>query len=490
MAQLEQSADQENSNSQSSTTTLTFAAPELDDIDLDVEQEQEDIDQENLSIQDGDVTADATSSHVDVDSFEDPSQGGIDAASTAEAEANLVQTADQDNSNSMLASIELTEEVEVEQSQEDIDQENTSEQEGELVVTASSDYVDVDLTGAFSAGDSGIDAEFEAIAAAELEQSAEQSNSNSQVVARPLVPTPLLVNGELEVEQSQEDIDQDNENQQEGVADAYASSEYVTVESAGSLNAGVDGIDADSRAQATADLDQTVDQENENSQTATGTEIEEQEQEEISQENINAEWNEWSGEWEPGQEGYAYATAEAGYVEVTQNGPLSAATGTGIEASSEAVAVAELQQSADQDNSNAQLAILEPGEEVEADQEQDEIDQENVSVQYGEAIADAELGDVSVYQIGGLSSGADGIDAESSALAIAEIDSPDGDGQLADQSNINSQAVTGVPADDVDQEQDVDQSNFSDQEGVAEATAEAGRGVRQDGAGPVGGRCC
>ena len=108
-------------------------------------------------------------------------------------------------------------------SQEDIDQENTSEQEGESVVTASSDYVDVNLTGPFTTSDTGISAESEAMAAADLEQSADQSNSNSQEVARPLVPTPLLVNGELEVEdQDQEEIDQDNENQQEGVVDAYA----------------------------------------------------------------------------------------------------------------------------------------------------------------------------------------------------------------------------------------------------------------------------
>ena len=48
-------------------------------------------------------------------------------------------------------------------------------------------------------------------------------------------------------------------------------------------------------------------------------------------------------------------------------------------------------------------------------------------------------GDVDVYQTGALSSGADGIDASSSALAIAEIDSPEGDGQVANQSNDNSQ---------------------------------------------------
>ena len=145
-----------------------------------------------------------------------------------------------------------------------------------------------------------------------------------------------------------------------------------------------------SRALATADLDQTIDQVNENNQIATGSEIEEQEQEEISQENINAEWNDCDpglGAWPRGlclrHGGSELCGSDAERAAVGGDG------GTGIEAASEAVAVAELQQSADQDNCNAQLAILEPGDlEIEADQEQEEIDQENVSVQYGEAIAD------------------------------------------------------------------------------------------------------
>ncbi|NJO33938.1 MAG: hypothetical protein HC869_13155 [Rhodospirillales bacterium] len=207
---------------------------------------------------------------------------------------------------------------------------------------------------------------------------------------------------------------------------------------------------------------------NENNQIATGSEIEEQEQEDIEQENINAEWNELTEEWEPGQEGYVYATAESSYVEVTQDQALSAGTGTGIEAESTAIAKAELEQNATQSNGNAQLAILELGEEIEVDQEQEEIDQENVSVQYGESIADATSDDVDVYQNGTLYAGIDGINAESTAVAIAEVD------QEANQSNSNSQTVAGVAADDVDQEQDVDQSNYSDQEGVAEAYAASG----------------
>ena len=73
-------------------------------------------------------------------------------------------------------------------------------------------------------------------------------------------------------------------------------------------------------------------------------------------------------------------------MEVTQSEPLSAETGTGIEAKSDAVAKAELKQTANQANSNSATAILEPGEEIEADQEHDEIDQENVNVQYGESV--------------------------------------------------------------------------------------------------------
>ena len=453
---------------------------EGDENEFEVSQEQEEIDQENSSVQEGYATAETYAEHADVSADLDPwSLGGIDASSNAWAVADLEQSADQDNSNSQAAYVELTEEVEVDQEQEDIDQENVSEQEGETYSLASSDYVEVDLTGGLTDLEgTGISAEFVAKAQADLEQSAEQENSNSQVVARPEFATIGLVNGELEVEeQGQEDIDQSNESEQEGWAVAEAYSEHVDVESDSTIDAGLDGIAAESKALAFADLDQTVDQENDNSQTATGSEIgddEEQGQEYISQENINAEWNELTEEWEPGQEGYAYATAESSYVEVSQSGALTANGGTGIDAESTAIAKAKLEQSADQDNSNSQLAILEagePGDEIEADQEQEEIEQENVSVQYGEAIAEATSDDVDVYQFGGLTAFEDGINAELTAVAIAKLE------QDADQSNINSQtviAVPGVAVDDVDQEQDIEQSNLNDQEGIAEAYATSG----------------
>ena len=156
------------------------------------------------------------------------------------------------------------------------------------------------------------------------------------------------------------------------MADAFATSEHVKVESDGEIVAGGfdpvaraigDGIDAESSAVAVADLDQTVDQNNSNSQSATtnlsftasatftdvepGDEIEagiedvevevEQEQGYIDQENINAAWNDVTEEWDPGQEGEAHATSTSGDVDVEQNGLLTAA-GTGIAAEFDAVA--------------------------------------------------------------------------------------------------------------------------------------------------------
>ena len=235
----------------------------------------------------------------------------------------------------------------------------------------------MDVNGTLEAGENGIDAKSDALAVAELDQTVSgeldapgQSNSNSQSATTTgsftASPTGTNVTAgddldggiedvEVTVDQDQDDIDQENRSEQFGVADAFASSEHVKVESDGSIVAGDfvagtgDGIDAESSAVAVADLDQTVDQDNSNSQSATtnlsftasgelfepeieDVEVEvEQEQEDIDQENRNASWNEVTEEWDPGQEGEAHATSTSGDVDVEQSGLLSAA-GTGIDA--------------------------------------------------------------------------------------------------------------------------------------------------------------
>ena len=61
--------------------------------------------------------------------------------------------------------------------------------------------------------------------------------------------------------------------------------------------------------------------------------------------------------------------------------------------------------------------------------------QANLSLQAAAGIADADSGDVSVYQDGQLAAGLDGIDANSEAVAKADVE------QEADQSNKDSKEI-------------------------------------------------
>ena len=190
-------------------------------------------------------------------------------------------------------------EVSVEQDQEDIDQENESEQDGSAYATAYADYVDVDrewdARGWRERHRGRVRAPWRLPSSirrlSRRARAPGQSNSNSQTastdrhVHRVTDGGRIVIVGddldagiedvEVEVDQDQEDIDQENRSEQFGVADAYASSEHVKVESDGEITAGDfvtgigDGIDAESSAVAVADLDQTVDQDNTNSQSAT-----------------------------------------------------------------------------------------------------------------------------------------------------------------------------------------------------------------------------
>ena len=80
---------------------------------------------------------------------------------------------------------------------------------------------------------------------------------------------------EVELSQEQEDIEQENSAEQYAEADAYASYEgddaAVTVIQSGLLVAADTGIDAEARSEAEADLEQVADQGNDNSQSATPT---------------------------------------------------------------------------------------------------------------------------------------------------------------------------------------------------------------------------
>ena len=105
-----------------------------------------------------------------------------------------------------------------------------------------------------------------------------------------------------------------------------------------------DGINATSSAVATAGLSQTANQSNASTVDATGALALQGQL--VGQVN----WNE--------QEGAAIATAVSDYVDVDQNGYLTAG-GDGITATSSAVAAAGLAQTANQSNSNSADATLE-----------------------------------------------------------------------------------------------------------------------------------
>ena len=113
-----------------------------------------------------------------------------------------------------------------------------------------------------------------------------------------------------------------------------------------------------------------------------------------------------------GQGGLAVAVADAGSVDVNSHDDLSA-TGNGITATSAAVAGANLEQIANQDNVNTDnatgLDIL----------QLQLVGQVNLSGQEGVAIASATSDYVSVDQSGYLSAGGDGITATSTAAAGA-----------------------------------------------------------------------
>ena len=121
---------------------------------------------------------------------------------------------------------------------------------------ATSGAVYVTSAGELEAADHGINAQSNAAASADLDQSADQENNN-EVTA----DGTLVLQGQL--------LGQVNLNVQGAVADADATSGPVTVEQDGVLNVGGDGITAESNAAASASLEQTADQDNSNSATAT-----------------------------------------------------------------------------------------------------------------------------------------------------------------------------------------------------------------------------
>ena len=392
-----------------------------------------------------------------------------------------------------------------------VGQVNLSFQRGAAIATAISDDVTVDQALDLTAWDGdGIDATSSAEATAPVVQTATQSNENSATAtfggnqagvvvaqtgsnAQPApapgaepVPTPIeeaeglisQVDG-IDVALQGQLVGQLNVSGQHGLAIATAISDEVTVTS-GNVSAGSNGIKAVSSAEATAPVVQTATQSNVNSAettfngsqanidaSATGTVLAGIEQVDgldlslqgqlVGQLNLS------------GQGGLAIATALSDPVTVNQSGYLDAG-GSGIIATSSAIATAPVVQTVSQSNDNSAKATFggsqsgisadAGGDVILADEvpvigveriqegarpgiEQiDGLDlalqgqlvgQVNLSVQRGASIATAISDDVTVNQSGYLSaSDGDGIAATSSAVATAPVV------QTVTQSNSNS----------------------------------------------------
>ena len=219
---------------------------------------------------------------------------------------------------------------------------------------------------------------------------------------------------------------------------------------------------------AKADLEQNAEQENDSELTAVGTPGEfeqfEQSQASLQQFNLNA------------QIGFANAEAYSDYVEVGQSGSL-AAGGTGIIATSEAVALADLDQKVEQDNENEVSGTgafqRQPGnsgnsgvEQVE-EGEQAGVEQDNINLQFGVANAEAYADEVKVRNLEDPSH-EDGINAESKAVAVAKLD------QNVDQDNENKLSGGTIAQQSVDQSNDSEQIASPEHESISRPTVSQG----------------
>ena len=218
-------------------------------------------------------------------------------------------------------------------------------------------------------------------------------------------------------------VGQFNLNAQLGLAFADADAGEVEVNSWQDPSLG-NGIVATSSAFAGADLEQDVHQKNENSAsielpalqadadpTSDGRvfplEVAAQ-LEGVLQANLSL------------QAGASVAEAESSNATVFQGGGLTAQTGDGIDATSEAIAKADLEQKARQENEDSKEISRdsEGGDETDTVQpatiaaQLEAVIQANASLQLGVAVADAQSGDVDVKSFGELEAGEDGINAE------------------------------------------------------------------------------
>ena len=238
-ASLDQSVNQSNTNTEDATGTAILQ------LQL--------VGQANFSEQNGASIATATSDYVNVDQsgYLSSDGNGITATSSAVAGANLSQTADQDNSNSATATLEGPGFGAAAAQLQLVGQLNVNDQDGASIAAAESSYVEVRSYEDPSQGD-GITATSSAVAAANLDQTAHQTNSNSASITLPPLPVvpdtaEFPITG-TEIAIQAEGVLQANVNEQEGLAVATATSDYVSVAQDGPLTTEGDGITATSSA--------------------------------------------------------------------------------------------------------------------------------------------------------------------------------------------------------------------------------------------------
>ena len=391
----------------------------------------------------------------------DAKGNGISATSAATAAASVNQTAGQTNENGATATgndviqTQLGEQL------------NQSIQSGILASTAVSGEVSVDSHG-LKAGENGITATSVATAAAALNQSADQTNTNAAAATLQLPPTVIigldlrdLASFETAGSQNQF-LGQTNINVQKGASVATAGSGRVSVYSDDITVLG-NGLSATSSAVSAAGISQAATQKNENSAAITlpaarivpddaipipQTEIAAQ-IEGIAQVNLNV------------QLGASVATSISNDVFVQNSDLLAGADG--ISAVSSATSVASLSQSANQSNKDTKTIIRAEGDGPSSGEiaiqpsttalQLEAILQVNASDQLGTAVATSVSGPVTVVSgagpvllaseegksapKGGVEADGTAIAAKSSAEAAAPLV------QTVTQANENTFDATG-----------------------------------------------
>ena len=459
-AEVGSEVDQDNDNSLSASTTNGGSTSGSTLPYAPIEQRQT-VYQNNFNLGLTGAAAVAFSGDVDVESKGQMTTGdeGVAARSEAKADAKVVSSVDQFNTNSTSADTSIGSISQVQA----VEQENVNVGLTASIAGASAGDVTVTRQGhETKTGKDGVRAKSVAEATSEVESEVAQENTNEAYAQSDRSPIfQADTKGRIIIPiggPGGQSVDQDNENFGfiASATGAYAGD--VTVDSKGSTTSKGDGVTAESIALSTATVDSDVSQVNSNSlygsteedyglitqgQVAPRDQIAPElltfdgdgQDPGVEQENLNLEVL------------IAGANARSGDVTVERRGATHA-SGYGIDAESVAVSQSAVESSVSQENSNAATAatsgnlapivqapinavIVERVIELFADGGQD-VDQSNVNLQGQLAFSIATAGDVTVDSKKPMTAGQGGINANSIARSSAYVDSD------VDQKNDNA----------------------------------------------------